>query len=366
LQDFVAAPLGVDGNGKRRRVTVCGKTKAEALAKVRELQNKADSGILPDTNKLTVGQYLSRWLEVVKPTVDPNTYGPYESHVRLHLTPILGSVQLTKLTPFQIQQLYAELESKGVSTVMRRKVGTTLIVALNYAVLPSRLISFNPAKGVKKPKVEEAEIQVFDPEQVSRFLSVAKEDRLYSLYLFALDAGPRPGESFALKWPDINFVTGHVSILRSLEEIGGRLRVKDLKTAHSKRAIKLSAGTLAILHEHRKQALAAGMMGGPVFCDTEGGYLRNGNVTKRSFQPLLVKAGLPSAGLYSLRHTMATLLLAAGVSAKVVSERLGHSTVKMTLDTYSHVLPTMQDRAAEALDKFLSAAPQKMAGGNGG
>lgn len=345
--------LGYDGAGNRIRRTVYGKTKAEVQDKVRELQNQVASGTLPDTSRLTVGPYLAQWLEMVKPTIDPNTYLPYESHVRLYLTPHLGRIQLTKLTPFHVLSFYAQLEKDDVSAVMRKKIGTTLTTALNYAVLPLRLLPWNPARGVKKPKVEDPEVEVFSPADVSRFLTEARTDRLYPLYAFALDAGTRPGESFALRWSDLDFDGGRVSVLRSLEEIGGQLRVKDLKTSHSRRSIRLSAPTLAVLNGHRKEALAKGWMDRPVFADTDGGHLRNGNVTKRSFQPILARAGLPRAGLYSLRHTCATLLLLAGVSAKVVSERLGHATVKMTLDTYSHVLPTLQEQAAEALGKVL-------------
>jgi integrase len=356
--------LGYDGNGKRRRHTVYGKTKKEVQEKLRKLQNSVADGVPPDAEKLSVAQYLPRWLEMIRPTVAPNTFGPYESHVRLYITPQLGGLQLSKVTPFHVQQFYAQLEAKGVSATMRKKVGTTLTTALAYAVLPLRIIAFNPAVGVKKARVQQPEIQVFAPDQVGRFLKEAREDRLYPFYVFMLDAGTRPGEAFALRWPDLDLDAGRVSILRSLEEVGGRLRVKELKTKQSRRSIRLSPHATAVLREHRRQAEDEGLLDAPVFCDTEGGYLRNGNVTKRSFQPLLSRTGLPSAGLYSLRHTCATLLLLANVPAKVVSERLGHSTVKLTLDTYSHVLPDMQRDAAEALGRILFALP-KSSDGNG-
>src|SRR5262249_32968028 len=153
--------------------------------------------------------------------------------------------------------------------------------------------------------------------------------------------------AFALRWSNIDLEAGRVSIVQSLEEVRGHLRVKELKTRQSKRSIRLSPHTVAILREHRRHAEVEGLLDAPVFSGTDGGYLRNGNVTQRSFHPLLARAGLPSAGLYSLRHTCATLLLLANVPAKVVGERLGHSTVKLTLDTYSHVLPDMQNQAAE-------------------
>jgi integrase len=146
-------------------------------------------------------------------------------------------------------------------------------------------------------QVEAEEVQVFDPGQVACFLDAAKEDRLYGYYVFALDSGAGPGESFALEWPDINFNSGMVSIVRSLEDLAGYLRLKAPKRATRKRHIRLSSHTIAVLHEHRKQALADGFAASPVFHDTEGKHLRNGNVTKRSFKPLLQKAGLPEMGL---------------------------------------------------------------------
>ena len=140
---------------------------------------------------------------------------------------------------------------------------------------------------------------------------------------------------------------------KSLEQIGGKLRVKETKTGRDRR-IHLSARTLADLHEHRKAMLAEGNAAGPVFCSTTGSHLRIGDVTKRSFKPILKRATLPDIRLYDVRHTTATMLLLADVNPKIVSERLGHSSVTLTLDTYSHVLPTMQERAADTMNLLLS------------
>jgi integrase len=142
--------------------------------------------------------------------------------------------------------------------------------------------------------------------------------------------------------------------VHSLEDRAGHLRVKSPKRATRKRHVRLSSHTLGVLHEHRKQALAAGLASAPVFHDTEGKHLRNGNVTKRSFKKILERAGLPEIRLYDLRHTCATLLLLANVPAKVVSERLGHAGVTITLNTYSHILPDMQEQAAEALHRVFT------------
>jgi integrase len=164
---------------------------------------------------------------------------------------------------------------------------------------------------------------------------------------------------FALTWPDVDLDAGHLVISKSLEDIAGILRVKDVKTVRGRRRIDLSAGTVAALVEHRKAMLAAGHIAGPVFCNTLGGHLRLGDVRRSSFKPILERAGLPDFRLYDLRHTSATLLLLADVNAKVVSERLGHSSITRTLDTYSHVLPTMQRKAADLLGQILDRKPAK-------
>ncbi len=348
--------LGYGPDGRRKRRTIYGATKAEAQAKLQQVLGDAGRGVDVSPQKLTVGQWLDRWLALIKPTVEPNTYGPYERHVRLHLAPHIGPVPLRKLAVMHIKGLYSTLAAAGMSAALQRKVGTTLTIALNQAV-EAELVAGNAATKLRKPKAQKSEIVVLDSAKVNAFLRAAAADRLYPCYLAALDSGARPGELFALTWNDVDFDGGFLSITKSLEDINGRLRVKDVKTKKGRRRVDLSAGTVAALAEHRKAALAAGRMGSPVFHDTDGGHLRISNVHRNSFKPALKRAGLPDVPLYSLRHSCATLLLLAGVPAKVVSERLGHATVTLTLDTYSHVLPSMQRRAADTIGAFLGAAP---------
>jgi integrase len=381
--------LGYDGAGKRRRVTVYGGTKKEVQDKLREKQTDLGRGVDVTAGRVTLAQWLTRWLAMVKPTVEPNTYGPYERHVRLHIVPVLGTVRLCQMKRGDVVNFYPELGRRGVSPTMQRKVGTTLTVALNKAV-DLDLLPSNPATKVGKPRAKKPDVRPFDPDQAAAFLRAARGDRLFAFYRTALDSGARPGELFALTWPDVDFDRGFISITKSLEETAGKLRVKEVKTPKSRRRIDLSAETLAVLEEHRKAMLAAGFIGGPVFCDTQGGHLRNGNVWRDSFAPVCKRAGLPvcepkkgkkrkkadeTAGagvatrrgegfrLYDLRHTCATLLLLADVPAKIVSERLGHNSITVTLDTYSHVLPTMQKRAADTLGKLLGGPQWREAEG---
>jgi integrase len=342
------------GAGKRR--TVYGKSKAEVQEKLRKLHNDAAAGIGADAATMTVAQWLARWLEMVRPTVEPGTYDPYARHVRLHLVPHVGGIKLAKFNKAQVQALYATLATQGMSAAMQNKVAITLTVALHAAVR-NDLLPSNPAAGIRKPKAVKPEMTPLDPDQVAAFLEAAKVDRLFVFYLTMLDTGARPGELFALTWPDIDLGVGHLVINKSLEEIDGIHRVKVVKTARGRRRIDLSTGTVAALLEHRKAMLVEGHITGPVFCNSEGGYLRRADVGKNSFKRILRRAGLPDVRLYDLRHTCATLLLLADVNAKIVSERLGHASITRTLDTYSHVLPTMQRKAADLLGQILSRKP---------
>lgn len=346
--------LGYDGSGKRKRRVVYGNTKKEVQNKLRELQNSAASGRLPEPGRLTLAQHLTSWLKAIQPTVAKHTHLPYERSATNHLIPYLGGVRLTQLTALHVQNLYAELATAGVSAAMRKKAGVTLGVALQNAV-DLGLMPHNVARDVKKPRHTPKEMKVLDPEQVLRFLKEARADRLYALYVFMLDSGAREGEAFGLKWSDIDWTANAVQIVRALEEYKGHLELKELKTSKARRRVALSAFTKDVLSAHRTamQAEKNFVTDGPVFCDTKGSWLRKSNVLRRSFRPTLKRADLPTIRPYDLRHSSATLLLHAGEDAKVVAERLGHSTTRLTQDTYQHVLPGMQERAAGKLDGFF-------------
>jgi integrase len=218
------------GAGQKRRVAYA-KTKQEAQEKLRRLYDEAAAGIGADAATMTVSRWLTRWLEMVKPTVEPGTYDPYERHVRLHLVPHVGNIRLAKFGKAQVRALYATLATRGMSAAMQRKVAVTLGIALGAAVR-NDLLPGNPAAGVRKPKALKPEMTPLDPDQVAAFLEAAQTDRLYAYYVVALDTGARPGELFALTWPDVDLEAGHLTITKSLEALRGALRVKATKTDH--------------------------------------------------------------------------------------------------------------------------------------
>ncbi len=250
-----------------------------------------------------------------------------------------------------VEQLYVTLKDKKCSPRSIQLAGVTLVAALQHAVTV-RLLAHNCARGIAKPMVPKAEMKCWDSTSVVTFLKAAKADRLYAMYVLALSGGLRQGELFALQWSDIDFTSNCVTVQRSLEELNGIVRVKGTKTGKGRR-IDLPAFAIAALRDHRAAMLAEGNIAHPVFCAIGGGWLRKGNVYRRSFIPLVEASKVARIRFHDMRHTHATLLLSAGENVKVVSERLGHASIKVTLDTYAHVLPSMQKAAADKLQLLL-------------
>ena len=344
-----SASAGYDGNGKRQRHTAYGKTKAEAQERLQELQRDG----LPDAKGMRVGDYLDRWLEThVKSTLAPTTYRRYEQVVRLHLKPHIGRLKLSDAKPVHIEHLYKSQKKAGSSDRNREMSGVILQKAMKHAVRLG-LMTSNPCPDIAKPRPEKREMKVWDHSQAVLFLNAAKSDRLHALYVLALNTGMREGELFALAWSDIDFAQSRLQVRRTLEELDGKVRLKEPKTPHSRRQIDLPRVATDALQDHRKRMLAEGNAAAPVFCDSGGGYLRRPNVARRSFKPLMQQAAVPTIRFHDLRHTAATLLLLMGENPKVVSERLGHASIEITLNIYSHVLPTMQKEAARKLDELF-------------
>jgi integrase len=346
----------VDGQGKRHQPSAYFDTKREARTWLHEQHDKHNKGQLADSGRRTVGEWLTEWLTLKKPQVEPNSHVYYDQNVRLHLTPTLGRTPLAKLRPSHVAAMYAALTDKGISPATQKHVGITLSAALNDAVKMGLLAS-NPARAVKKPKVQRHEIHPLDAEQARAFLAATATDRLHALYLLALDTGMRQGELFGLIWDAVDFTTGTVSVLRSLEEKAGQHRLKDVKTATSRRRIRVSPATLAALNQHRQRQLVKGQYreDGPVFLDTEGHWLRKSNVRRRSFASALRRAKLPSTTrFHDLRHTAATLMLLNGINVKAVSVTLGHADIGTTLNIYSHFMPEMAEQRAEVMQRVLA------------
>jgi integrase len=323
-----------------------------------------------EADKMSLGTYLESWLERCKRATSPNTYLQYEQHTRLYLKPLLGQFVLGKLNGDHVEELFAKLHTAGVSLAQQTKVATSLSAALGKAVKKGFLPK-NPCDDAEWPILDQPEkVKAYTREQVAALLRSARSDRLYPMYLLSLDAGLRQEEAFALEWVDIDFGVGTVRIAKALEEVSlkkretigrldqsdGRFRIKSIKTKKGIRTLPLAPQTLEVLQQHCEWMKVEGHGSRLVFCDTQGGYLHKSNVRRRSLLPILERAKLPNYGSHGMRHTCATLLLVDGVNIKVVSERLGHSTVVQTLNTYVHVLPGMQEVAVKKIESLFSHA----------
>lgn len=342
---------GYAADGRRRRRTVYGATKGEVQDKLRQCHV---TGVVQEARRLRVGDYLDRWLEnTARPTLARGTHVRYETIVKHQLKPHIGGVLLAKLEPLHIEQLYGALSRGGASPRTQQLAGIVLGRALKHAVA-LKLIGSNPVRDVPKPRVARREMQVWNAPQVAAFLAAAKADRLFAVYALALGGGLRQGEIFGLAWSDIDFAEQSLIVARSLDEVRGQFALKEPKTGKG-RKVDLPQFVMRALHRHRLRALAEGrLVAGSVFTDERGGWLRKSNVQRRSFAPLTKRSGAPVIRFHDLRHTHATMLLMAGENVKVVSERLGHRSIEITLNTYAHCLPTMQKGAAQRLDRLFA------------
>lgn len=357
------ARVTLDG-GKRK--ALYGATRAEAAAKLNGVLRDRDRGLPVGLDeRQTVGHYLASWLAAKKGTLpSPRTWDRYEDYVRLHLIPLIGKVALTKLTPQQVQHLQAQKLDSGLSATTVHHIRAVLHTALQDA-LRLGLVPRNVSELVDAPKVHRQEMKVWNAEQARTFLSLATGDRLAALYVLALSTGMRQGELFGLRWKDVDFAGASLSVITAVQRSrSAGTRLAEPKTATARRTIALtttgSFNAVEALRGHRarqaEERLALGAAWKDmdlVFTDTVGGPLRGNNLERRSFDPLMRKAGVPRIRFHDLRHTAATLMIAAGVPVKVVSEMLGHADVGTTLRIYAHVLPNMQRDAAQVLGLLL-------------
>lgn len=354
-------------------------SKKEAESMLRELVRDYELGRVTEPSRQSLSEFLEEWLEkAARQKVRARTLQDYRNLVRGYIRDTIGFVPLGKLTPMQIQSLYSAL-SDGVSprsgvaardplsprTI--RNLHFTLKQALQQAVR-WRMISYNPAADVELPRpktrLDRHLLRPLTPAQVRIFVRAIEDNRHKVFFHLLLGTGMRPGEALGLKWPCVDFDLGAVRVEQALVRIsgvGGGWRLEEPKTSKSRRTIPIPPELLELLRLHRvSQAQERELAGNGwsyhdfVFTAGNGQPLHEPNIAKRHFKPALERAGLPGhVRLYDLRHTHATALLLMGESEKVISERLGHSTTVLTMDTYCAVLPTMQKAAAAKVSSFL-------------
>lgn len=346
----------VDG----RRKYLYGGSREEIRKKVSAALHAIDVGTMSESRGITVEDFLDQWLtEVVKPNVRPWTYKGYEVHVRLHLKPTIGKVQLDKLTPLHVQQLLNSKIARGLSPKTVRYIRGTLRTALNQAVHWG-LISRNAASLVASPRVEHYEIQPLTPVEARTFLAAIKGDRLEALYSVALTMGLRQGEALGLEWKDVDLELGYLRINKQLQRHDGEFQLVPTKTSTSRRTLAMPASIVQSLRDHRlrqadeRRAIGAPPNGPDLVFTTERGRPIDGSVVSHHFHDVLESAGLPQRRFHDLRHSCATLLLVQGVSPRVVMDVLGHSQIALTMNTYSHVIPELKRDAATRMEDLIA------------
>jgi integrase len=348
--------------GDGRRKSLYGKTRQVVASKLAAVTRDRDKGVhIARDERQTVGQFLTDWLSTVKPTVKPSTWRRYRQYVQSHAMPALGKLALSRLSPQQLQALYAAKLEEGLSPTTVHHLHTVLHGAFDQA-LRWGLVSRNVLDLVDPPRMAHHEMHPLNTEEARTLLATAQGNRLEALYVLALHTGMRQGELLALKWHDIDLKGEKLQVCGSLQRAERGMIIDTPKTAHSRRKIALTSAAVEALRQHRARQLEERLALGEVweehdlvFPNTIGMPMDGINLLRREFLPLLVRAGLPRIRFHDLRHTAATLMLAQGVNVKVVSEMLGHADVAITLRIYAHVLPDMQASATAALDSLFGS-----------
>ncbi len=349
-------------------------TKKVAQQRMHELLHTLEQGAYVRPSRLTVAQFLGEWLQdYVELNCSPRTKASYEMIIRRHLIPELGSIPLSQLEPRHLQASYSRQRERGrvdgkgqLSPQTVRYCHSLLAEALGYAVKMG-LLSRNVAQATEAPRADHKVMPTLAPEDVPRFLEAAQETPYYTLFYLLLHTGLRRGEALALRWKNVDLglaslgVSAYLSVVEAAYKLNGTYVIKEPKTSHSRRRIALPPSLGLVLHQHKAgQEAQRALLGKPltdndfVFAHPDGSPLDPSTVS-HAFNKVMRKAGLPHIRLHDLRHTHASLLLQAGVHPKIVQERLGHSSIRVTLDTYSHVIGGLQEVAAQRFDDLLAA-----------
>jgi integrase len=368
--------IGVDPiTGKRKQQTKGGfKTKRECQAALNEVLAALRAGTLVKPSRRTLESFLvGEWLPALR-NLRPSTLSNYRTHIRTCVLPALGPIPLQQLSPTHLNALYQALLTEG-----RRRDGQGMApktVQNVHAILHRAFkdamrwgyVARNVANAVDPPKGLPAERQVWTPEQLRAFLTYVRGDRLYAAWLLVATTGLRRAELAGLRWVDVDLATGRVSPRRPRVVVDYAVVESDAKTPKGRRSLALDPATLAALKAHQaRQAQERAVVGtgyqdsGLVFTMPDGSPIHPQRISAWFLQHTRA-AGLPRIRLHDVRHSYATAALAAGVPPKVISERLGHATIAITMDTYSNVIPGLDEQAADTVARLILGDGEPTAG----
>lgn len=342
---------------KGKRKVFYGKTKKEVTEKLVKARSDQQRGMLVASKDQTLKEYLENWLEHVhRPTLRISSYVKYRKVMDSYIIPALGKISLQKLTPQQVQALYAQKLKDGLKPRTVKSIHGLLHKALDDAV-KWNLVSRNVCDIVSQPRAPRREPQLLSLSQAQILLDYVKQSRLEAFLVLAITTGMRRGEILALRWSDVDLIEGHLQVKRTVDYIAHYGFVEtEAKTERGRRKIMLAPFVVEMLNAHRSNQMEERYKMGDkwvdrnlVFCGSQGNYFIP-NYLLKIFKKALTAAGLPRMRVHDLRHSAATILLSMNIHPKVVQELLGHSSINITMDLYSHILPSMQQDVITKLD----------------
>jgi integrase len=338
---------------------VYGNTKQDVIEKLRTEQSKprADN----EDKRLTVGEWLDEWLEMVKSTRRFKTYDSYNGAMKNHARPLISSRRLSQLSKKNVYEMFDTLRKGGVGESMLQTVYKVLHCAMEDAV-KREMVPNNVVALIKKPTtLRNPRVILRTEEEAQRFRQAVKGSVYEVLYLTALDTGCRQGELFGLKWENVDLVNGQLRVTSTLtQNEAGELVLSPPKTAASIRTVRLAKDSIKMLRKYRKHQMDPKRIHSVwVFPDWDGGPMRRDSYIRRELKRLLKEAKLPPISFHGLRHTHATMLAVRGVPVRATQERLGHSTSRMTVEVYQHATSAMQSLAVTALDAIHESAKRR-------
>ena len=342
----------------RKQHTKSFRTKKEAQQFLTDTMAAIRGGVFSEPTKVTLGEFLlERWLPTKKMAVRVSTYASYRGLVERHVIPALGHVQIQQLTADRLDRFYADLVAHGLATKTIRNIHVLLHRALTDAVRKS-LVPRNVADASDPPKLNRAdreEMKTWTPEQLREFFAGIATHRLAAAYILAATTGMRRGEVLGVRWRDIDFKARRLHVQQTVLTVEYQIIIGRPKTLRGERKIALDDQTIQVLQSHRaaqrreKQLLGDGYQDHGLVFAREDGTPVHPDYFSQTFDRTVRRLGLPKIRLHDLRHTHATLGLAAGVHVKVISDRLGHATTSFTQDVYMHAIPAVEEDAADQI-----------------
>lgn len=353
----------ITGKRERRYKTVKG-TKKQAEAELRKMIADLESGSVITASSMKLSDWMATWLNTYLPNIEQTTREGYQEKIDKYINPTLGHLPIKAIKPDNIQLWINGLSKRGLSPKTIRNAYNNLNAALKKAVI-LRMIPYNPCEGTVLPKLQKYQAQVYNATTIQQALAAADNIVDYLIVLLGATLGLRRGEMAALQWKDVNFSASTVSITQNRVHVKNSVVQKAPKSQAGNRIIKIGQDVLTALSDAKAvydDAVlnTSGFKNlGYILCKENGDPFHPDSITQR-WERFIDKHKLPQIRLHDLRHSNATALIAAGVSPKVVQHRLGHANVSITLNTYTHVLPSMDEEAAEKLDNALFSTTQSL------